>query len=258
MVRSSDGTEVGFESAGVGPDVLFVHGGVSDRAAWQSVAAGLQGYTCHFLDRRGRGLSADERSAYSFEREYDDVAAVVDSLDGPVHVVGHSSGAIAALGGASRTGGVASLALYEPPLPVAGRLPDDVIGEMEAAVAEGRRAEAARRGFIGIAGLPEPVAARMAADEKRQSLIHTWARECREINRLPPDADDHRSIAVPVLLLVGSETTPFQRAAVDALALALPDARVVELEGQGHVAIAAAPELVATALASFLEDVVGR
>ena len=102
---------------------MFVHGGVSDRGAWRAVADRLDGSTCHYVDRRGRGLSKDERSQYSLEREYDDIAAVLASLPGPAHLAGHSSGAICALGAASRSDRVAALTLYEPPLPVAGSGP---------------------------------------------------------------------------------------------------------------------------------------
>ena len=100
MVKSLDGTIIGFESFGEGPGILYVHGGVSDREAWRAVAEQLPGYSHHLFDRRGRGLSVEERSAYCFEREYEDIAAVVASLPGPVHLAGHSSGAICALGAA--------------------------------------------------------------------------------------------------------------------------------------------------------------
>lgn len=257
MVRSSDGTEIGLESFGDGPDILYVHGGVSDRAAWRSVAERLDGYAHHFLDRRGRGLSPDEQSPYSFEREYEDIAAVVASLSGPVHVVGHSSGAICTLGAALRSEHMASLILYEPPLPVEGRLPDDVIERMEAAVESGQRAEAIRTGIIGIAGLPEPVADFMANDAKQLSLIHTWARECRAINELAPNADAYASLGLPTLLLVGTETTAFHRAGVEALSRSIAGSQIAELQGQGHVALVLAPELVAGAIASFLGGIKG-
>ena len=257
MVRSSDGTDIGFESFGDGPDILYVHGGVSDRAAWRPVAERLGGYTHHLLDRRGRGLSADERSPYSFDREYEDIAAVVASLSGPVHLAGHSSGAICALGAALHSDQLASLILYEPPLPVEDRLPADVIEKMETAVRSEQRAEAIRIGMIGIARLPDPVADLMANDEKRLSLIHTWSRECRAINELAPNADAYAPLAVPTLLLVGTETTSFQRAGIDALAESIPGSQIAELQGQGHVALALAPELVADAIASFLRGTTG-
>lgn len=251
MVTSSDGTAIGFESAGAGPHVLFVHGGVSDRDAWRLVANGLDEYTHHLLDRRGRGLSADEASDYSFEREYEDIAAVVASLDGPVHVAGHSSGAICTLGAAMRTK-VASLVLYEPPIPVLRPLSSDAIETMERAIEEGRHADAVRGGLTGIAGVPEAVADFMAQDPKRLALIETWARECREINRLAADASAYAAIDVPTLLLVGTTTSEYHRAGVDALAATMPQAEIAELPGQGHGALASAPAMVTNRMRSFL------
>ena len=254
VVTSSDGTVIGFESHGVGPNVLFIHGGVSDREAWRAVAAGLDHYTHHLLDRRGRGLSADEASSYCFEREYEDIASVISSLDGPVHVAGHSSGAICAMGAAMKAE-VASLVLYEPPIPVLRPLSREAIDNMERAIAKGRRAEAVRDGLIGIAEVPEPVADAMAQDPKRLALIDTWARECREINRLSADASAYAAINVPTALLVGTTTSEYQRAGVDALAATMPHAEVIELPGQGHGALATAPTMVTDAVRSFLARV---
>lgn len=123
---------------------------------------------------------------------------------------------------------------------------------MDAAVASERRAEAVRVGMMGIAGLPEPVAEGMSTNEKRLGLIHTWSRECRAINQLPSNADAYAPIATPTLLLVGTETTTFQRAGIDALAASLPNSEITALQGQGHVALALAPQLVSEAVAHFL------
>ena len=64
------------------------------------------------MDRRGKGDSGDteDPTAYSFEREYEDLAAVVGSFSSPVSVAGHSSGATCALGAAVHGVPVASLA----------------------------------------------------------------------------------------------------------------------------------------------------
>lgn len=250
-VRSADGTEIGYESHGSGPHILFVHGGISDREAWRAVADAMDGFTRHLMDRRGRGLSRFELSTYSFEREYEDIAAVVASLEGPAHVAGHSSGAICVLG-AARICEIASLVLYEPPIPVLRPLPPDAIERLEQAVAEGRRSEAVRDGVREIAEVPVAAANAMARDPKRRALIDTWARECRAINQLPGDASAYTEVGVPVLLLVGTETSAYHRAGADALADALPRAEVVELQGQGHGALAGAPQLVASAIKPFV------
>jgi len=49
------------------------------------------------VDRRGRGASGDSE-AYAIEREYEDVAAVVDSIGESANLLGHSYGAACALG----------------------------------------------------------------------------------------------------------------------------------------------------------------
>lgn len=61
-------------------------------------------------------------------------------------------------------------------------------------------------------------------------------------------------IAVPTLLLVGTESSDWGRQA-EPVSIALPDARIATLEGQGHVADLVAPELVADRLLDFLSAV---
>ena len=59
-------------------------------------------------------------------------------------------------------------------------------------------------------------------------------------------------IAVPVLLLAGSESTPGVSAATVAAAAAIPDAIVRVLAGQGHLAHRTDPELVANLIRGFV------
>ena len=58
------------------------------------------------MDRRGFGASGDT-APYSIERDFEDVAAVVNAVaartSGPVALFGHSYGANCAMGGAART-----------------------------------------------------------------------------------------------------------------------------------------------------------
>jgi pimeloyl-ACP methyl ester carboxylesterase len=72
--------------------------------------------TVHALDRRGRGATGDAPE-YRLEREYQDVAAVVDTVAAaagqPVSVYGHSHGGIVAFGAAAMTTNVRKLVLYE-------------------------------------------------------------------------------------------------------------------------------------------------
>jgi pimeloyl-ACP methyl ester carboxylesterase len=59
-------------------------------------------FTVYAVDRRGRGESGDG-SNYAIEREFDDVAAVVDPIGNGVDLLGHSFGAVCALEAGLRT-----------------------------------------------------------------------------------------------------------------------------------------------------------
>ena len=72
-------------------------------------------FTVYTMDRRGRGESGDAEP-YRVEAEFDDVAAVVDSIGRDVVGLGHSYGAFCALEAARRTSGITKLLLYEPPI----------------------------------------------------------------------------------------------------------------------------------------------
>src|SRR5688572_28968236 len=120
--RSRDGTSIAYESSGSGPPLVLVHGTTGTLRRWAPVLPMLEAhFTVHAIDRRGRGASGDA-SPYAMEREFEDVAAVVDAIDEPVHLLGHSFGAICALEAACRTPNLRRLVLYEPPIPMPGHV----------------------------------------------------------------------------------------------------------------------------------------
>ena len=87
--RSGDGTEIACWRSGTGPALVLVHGSTVDHTAWDGVRPELEpSFTVYAMDRRGRGGSGDAPT-FAVEREVEDVAAVVDSIDGAVHVMGH-------------------------------------------------------------------------------------------------------------------------------------------------------------------------
>ena len=78
----------------------------------------VEKFTLIAIDRRGCGTSGDAPGPYSIEREFEDVAAVVNSVGERVSLFGHSYGALVALGAAPLARNLAKLVLYEPPLRV--------------------------------------------------------------------------------------------------------------------------------------------
>ena len=97
-VTSKDGTPITYWHSGKGPPLVLVHGTGVDHGRWAPV---LPAFEQHFsacaVDRRGRGANGDSED-YAIEREFEDIAAVVDWLGEPVILLGHSYGALCAGG----------------------------------------------------------------------------------------------------------------------------------------------------------------
>ena len=73
----------------------------------------------------------------------------------------------------------------------------------------------------------------------------------RALRQYDFDAARFATLTMPVLLLVGSESTR-DDFVTDALADVLPDVRIVELQGQGHAAMVMAPQMFVEAVSTFL------
>jgi pimeloyl-ACP methyl ester carboxylesterase len=177
---------------GGGATLVLVHGSVSDHTAIAPLVGELRDEFAIFAtDRRGFGASRDD-PGYSAEREFSDVAAVVDAVaertEEPVVLFGHSWGASCALGAARDLQSLRALVLYEPSLGL--RYPPGSIDRIEERVAAEDNEGAMVEVLTGIAGLTEDeIAERRAAPNwpQRVALAHTMARQAR-IERLGPAA----------------------------------------------------------------------
>ena len=145
-VVSRDGTEIAMFVRGEGPPLLLVHGGLGDHTRWDALRPHLEPHaTVYAMVRRGRGASGDGPD-YALEREFEDVAAVVDAVahrsGAPVTVYGHSYGGLCAFGAARLTSGIDRLVLYEgwPPVdPAAWTAPPGFLERLEELLAAGDR-----------------------------------------------------------------------------------------------------------------------
>ena len=250
---SADGSHIGYETFGAGPPMLLVHGTSATHIRWVPVRTELaRHYTVHEMDRRGRGLSADESNDYSLQREAEDVAAVAEAAGGAVYVVAHSFGALCTLEAALRTSAFRRIVLYEPPRATPGH--DDVsravVAQLEAMVDREQILEAFYRNALR---LPQSVIDGMRGTEiwnARLTAAHTIARELDAVDGYRA-GDRLGTIDVPVRMLVGAETTEFLRAATRAFAAEIPGADLVELAGQAHQAIDFAPDEVIRLVLEF-------
>ena len=257
---SRDGTEIGYVSNGHGPPLLVIHGGVGDHSRWDTLRTHLEPHlTVHAMDRRGRGASGDA-DTWSIEREYEDVAAVVDAIavdhGRPVDVYGHSMGGNVAFGAVPLTDNLRRLVLYEawPMVDPSAIVPPRVFVErLEALLAEGRNEAVVETLLRDAVGSTEEELEQVRAQPSwpgRIAAAPTIPREIRATFEHTFDPEQAAKVTVPTLLLVGAEAPDrFQPGPVLA---ALPDARLAELPGQEHEADIVAPELVAEQLVAFL------
>jgi pimeloyl-ACP methyl ester carboxylesterase len=263
-VESRDGTEIAVWTSGHGPPLVLVHGAVADHSRWRPLLPHLEPHvTVHAMDRRGRGASGDA-PGYAIEREFEDVAAVVDAVAdasrSAADLYGHSFGGLCAFGGATLTAGIGRLVLYEgwPPADARAReLPPGVGGRLDALLAEGNRDAVVETMFREVVLMPEAEITALRAQPAwpaRVAAARTIVRELRAIPQVPFDPGQAARIAVPTLLLTGSDSDDPFAADLATVAAALPDARIGVLDGQRHVADILAPELFARRLLAFLGE----
>jgi pimeloyl-ACP methyl ester carboxylesterase len=263
-VESRDGTEIAVWTSGQGPPLVLVHGAVADHTRWRPLLPHLEPQvTVHAMDRRGRGASGDA-PGYAIEREFEDVAAVVDAVaaasGSATGLYGHSFGGLCAFGGATLTANIGRLVLYEgwPPADARAReLPPGLGPRLDALLAEGNRDAVVETMFREVVLMPEAEITALRAQPAwpaRVGAAPTIVRELRAIPQVLLDSGQAARIAVPTLLLTGSDSDDPFAADLGTVAAALPDARVGVLDGQRHVADILAPELFARRLLAFLGE----
>ena len=261
-VTSRDGTEIGYWVSGEGPPIVLVNGPFGDHTRWDTLLPYLEPHvTVHAIDRRGRGASEDHPN-WSIEREYEDVAAVVDavaeSTGSPVTVYGHSGGGMYAFGAGPLTSNVGRLVLYEgwpPRNPDVISPPAELMEQMQRLLEEDDGEALLELVFRELVGSDEEELEHVKSQPSWQARVeaaHTGVRELRALAELSWDTEEAVQVAVPTLLLVG-DTDPFPLAdEAEAVVDTLPNARIAVLEGQGHEADITAPDLVAEAIVEFI------
>jgi pimeloyl-ACP methyl ester carboxylesterase len=257
-VRSRDGTPIAFAVSGRGDPLLLVHGTTADHSRWSPLMSTLERFfRVYRVDRRGRGGSGDT-PPYSIEREFEDIAAVVESIEEPTHVIGHSFGALVALEAALRCSrrAVRTLVLYEPPVATHAVPPQDLLDTMDEQVARGDRDGAVTTFFRDLLCVPDEDLTLLQALPTwrlRCAAAHTMARELRSAFGYQLDPSRMGRLGMPVLLQVGEGSPEPMQDATQALAAVLPNAYVESLRGQQHNAMDTARELYLRSVIEFLE-----
>jgi pimeloyl-ACP methyl ester carboxylesterase len=256
-VKSGDGGSIAVWVEGEGPPLVLVHGSVSDHTMYAPLVGELRDeFTIFAMDRRGFGASQDD-PGYSAEREFSDVAAVVNAVAArtgePVVLFGASWGASCALGAARDLPSLRALVLYEPSL--GQRQPPGSLDRMEKRIAAGDYEGALVEMGRAVGLTEEQIAERRAAPNwsQRVATVPTAVRESRIEEDWDWQSENLSGIAVPTLLLTGSETPPELAEVTSVTAAAIPGARVHVLTGHGHVAHVSEPGLVAQVLRNWMQ-----
>jgi pimeloyl-ACP methyl ester carboxylesterase len=275
---AADGGVIGYRSVGAGPGLVVLHGTMQSAVSQRELAELLAAEaTVHLVDRRGRAASSPYAAGASTAAEVADLAAVLDAT-GARTVMGVSSGALIALRAALTVPAIDRLVLFEPPLlllhPAEGYF-DRFTREREAGDLPAAMVTAMLMGEMGpglIRAMPRPllrtVTARMLAKDERKAdpdrprvrvLAEALTYDFAVIGEQAGTLAEFGAVAVPTLLLNGTKTRPYLKAAAAALAGTVPDCRWEQLAGLNHGATQnkadwGKPHLVAPVILDFLRS----
>lgn len=267
-MRSSDGVELAVTAfGGAGRPVVLLHGLMSCARSWRPRVAELTPYGRVLApDARGHGRSGRPGPAavgapgpaWSPQRLAADVVELLETLDAPAALVGHSMGGISALlAAAARPGLVSAVVVEDPPLDLTatppGRL-DDMRAWFAAVAGPHPTRTALERALAG----PDPEVGRhMGRCAVRRD--DGWRLACAVDDALAvarhwvhtPLLDTACAVRTPLLVLeAGTSVAPPGQLAH--LAERVPGARHVRIPDTGHLVHDAAPATWAAEVTALL------
>ena len=246
------------KAEGIGRPILVLHGGMGDSESWVRVTDLLRDrFRTVRLHRRQYQLDVPRK--VTMADEVRQVRAVAGTLGCPV-LVGHSSGAVLALEALAADPDLyAGAVLYEPPLVVDEVLGGPKLEPARTAVAKGKPGTALAIFLRDVVRI-NPVMATLAGflinrrPDKLGGRVERQLDDNDAIDALGNRLDAYAEIDVPVLLLAGDRSPAHLGTRLDALQRVLPHSRRVTMHGQGHIAERTAPDRVARAISTFLEE----
>jgi pimeloyl-ACP methyl ester carboxylesterase len=255
------GCSMEYEDAGRGRPVVLLHAFPLAGPMWRPQREALRdNHRVLVPDLRGFGGTEPFTQTPAVDQMADDVAALLDALAvrDPVVVGGLSMGGYVALGFVRRH---------------AARLAGLILADTRAE-ADSTEAKANRDRMILVAqhgtasNVIEQLLPRMVSGETLQQRP-TVVEEVRRIAAAQPtagivgalqamrDRPDSTpwltGIRVPTLVVVGSEDVVTPPATAEAMAAAIPDARLAVIQGAGHLSNMEQPEAFTAALSAFLQ-----
>jgi 3-oxoadipate enol-lactonase len=238
---------------------VFLHGVGGGHHAWDGQLAYFadRGYAAHAWDQPGYGHTPPVEP-YDLERISASLRRLIDSLGGPVILVGHSMGGMVAQETYARSPeGIAALVLAFTSAAFPGR-------DSEFA----RQFVEARTGVLDAGKSMADIAAQLMPTMRGSKSDPAGLAHAQKIMaEIPPDTyrravrllttfdrkAELKKIAVPALLVAGSDDRTAPASVMQRMAADIPGAECVVLEGCGHLGPMDQPEAFNGALAGFLD-----
>jgi len=266
-----NGVDLAYAERGRGDPLILLHGGQGDYRSWEPQVEALAGrfrvisYSRRYNYPNDNPITADYRSAFT---DADDLAALIRQLDlGPVHLVGTSAGALAALVLATeKPEMVRTLVLAEPPIhswakndpsgqPLYREFMNSIWEPAGAAFRAGDDQGAMQILVDGFGGTGRFDALSPAS----RTVAMQNARFFKAATASPdpfPDIpkDGVRRLTMPVLIVTGETTIRLHQFINDELARLIPQARRVTIPHAGHGSARENPLAFNAAVATFLAE----
>jgi pimeloyl-ACP methyl ester carboxylesterase len=255
--KAADGSEAQAVEEGTGTPILVIHGGLGDKTVWSPVTDRLRDrFRTVRLQRRQYRL--DLPRPVTMPQEVAHVRAIAGELDRPV-LVGHSSGAVLALEAlVADPGAYAGAVLYEPPVVIGEPLGGAKLTAARQALAEDKPGRAITI-FLRDVVRMSPLLARLAGlyigrhPEYRRRVVRQLD-DNDAIDALGVRLEEYAKLDLPILLIGGDRSPAHLAERLDALERTLPRTRRLVMHGQGHNAERQAPDRVAKAIATFIDQ----
>jgi pimeloyl-ACP methyl ester carboxylesterase len=253
-VISKDGTQIGYQSIGRGPGILFIQGSMGTIENFTQLAQELaDSFTIYLPERRGRGISPKVFTEdHSIEKDVEDIDALLKETHAK-YIFGLSSGGIITLQAALQLPGIKKIAVYEPPLMVDG-VPKS-LDRFKEEMAKGNTADAlviamkaSEMGPSFLGRMPDWLLVSLTKkllrqeDKKTKSggtrfwhdVAPTLQYDFKIIAEVTPRWRIFKDLKIETLLLGGSKSPKYLTRALGSLETVLPKFKRIEFEGLDH------------------------
>jgi pimeloyl-ACP methyl ester carboxylesterase len=271
-VTIADGIVLHYAERGQGAALVFVHGSLADYSVWNRELADFSGqYRAIAYSRRYNSPNTNSiRPGHSAIEDADDLASFIKALTlAPVHIVGHSYGALTALFLATRHAElVRTIVVAEPPaVAVLAHLPPEraaagraTLADIETRVRQiqsawrgGDREQGMRIFFTWHTGNPalwDSVLPDSVRQDSRRNFAE-WDAVLLSGELFPSiPAQAIEAIGVPALVVSGANTTPYLATIAEELT------RLLQPRGGKHVVIPRASHVMFTQQPAATHDAI--